>query len=113
MAVRLQRIYDEPDGGHRVLVDRLWPRGVSKQRAALDAWAKDIAPSDGLRKEFHAGALSFDAFRVAYVDELTGRQDLIRRLFARDDLVLVTASKDPAQSHVQVLVDFAAALQNE
>lgn len=54
MALRIKRIYDEPSetDGKRVLVDRLWPRGVSKQRAALDLWLKDVAPSPGLREWF-------------------------------------------------------------
>lgn len=98
--VRILRVYDEPDGGRRILVDRLWPRGVSKERAALDLWAKHLAPSDELRREFHAG-MPWAAFESAYRHELQ-RVDLAELGdVAAGDVVLLTASgRDPCHAHV-------------
>lgn len=74
MELRVRRVYDEPTekDGFRVLVDRLWPRGLSKERAAIDLWAKDAAPSAELRKAFHHEGMSWEAFEAAYRAELTG-----------------------------------------
>lgn len=101
--MRVARIYDEPDGGHRILIDRLWPRGVSREQAALDPWAKDLAPSDGLRKAFHDG-LPFEAFAAAYREELEGADLAPLR---RDDAVLLTAAKG-RPCHADVLLDMLA-----
>jgi uncharacterized protein YeaO (DUF488 family) len=101
MAIRIGRIYDPPDGGTRILVDRLWPRGVSKQRAALATWSKGLAPSDALRKEFHAG-MPWAAFETAYRHELEGADLAPLR---GDDVVLLTASRsDPCHAHVLAAV---------
>jgi len=69
---RVKRIYEPAaaDDGYRVLVDRLWPRGVSKQKAHIDAWLKEIAPSDALRKQFHGQADTWKEFVAAYAREL-------------------------------------------
>jgi uncharacterized protein YeaO (DUF488 family) len=69
---RVKRIYEPAaaDDGYRVLVDRLWPRGVSKQKAHIDAWLKEIAPSDALRKKFHGQADTWKKFVAAYAREL-------------------------------------------
>jgi uncharacterized protein YeaO (DUF488 family) len=69
---RVKRIYEpaSADDGVRVLVDRLWPRGVSKQKAHIDAWLKEIAPSDALRKKFHGQADTWKEFVAAYAREL-------------------------------------------
>jgi uncharacterized protein YeaO (DUF488 family) len=69
---RVKRIYEpaSADDGFRVLVDRLWPRGLSKQKAHIDAWLKEIAPSDALRKEFHGHAETWRDFVAAYGHEL-------------------------------------------
>lgn len=74
MELRLKRVYDDPgaDDGFRVLVDRLWPRGLSKERAAVDLWAKDVAPSAELRRAFHHDGLSWPDFESAYRAELAG-----------------------------------------
>jgi uncharacterized protein YeaO (DUF488 family) len=70
----LKRVYEPPhaDDGTRILVDRLWPRGIAKAKAKIDLWLKDIAPSDGLRKRFHGKPDDWDAFRAAYFTELKG-----------------------------------------
>ncbi|MFM5923973.1 MAG: DUF488 domain-containing protein [Novosphingobium sp.] len=89
MTLRLKRIYESPaaDDGARFLVDRLWPRGVSKERAALTAWLKVLAPSDDLRREFHQASESdsaWQAFQAAYFAELgasgPGTQAALREL---------------------------------
>ena len=108
---RLKRIYDPPDGadGHRVLVDRLWPRGVSKAEADLAEWAKDAAPSDALRKWYHAGAGDWPEFRRRYLRELAenpGATDaLVARLRAGETVTLLYASRDESQNHALVLAE--------
>lgn len=74
MDIRLKRVYDEPASGDgfRVLVDRLWPRGLSKERAAVDLWAKDVAPSTELRRAFHHAGMSWEDFATSYRAELDG-----------------------------------------
>ena len=84
----LKRVYELPDQGDgtRILVDRLWPRGIAKDKARIDLWLKDIAPSDALRKRFHGKPDDWDAFRAAYFAELGGAaakaaaQELLDRL---------------------------------
>ncbi|MDI2125978.1 DUF488 domain-containing protein [Yinghuangia seranimata] len=110
---RLRRVQDPPEAadGCRVLVDRLWPRGVSKERAALDAWAKEVAPSTELRKWFHAqGEGVFPEFAARYAAELEGdeQQAGIADLRARaldGPVTLLTAVKDPAGSYLSVLLE--------
>ncbi|MGH4030973.1 DUF488 domain-containing protein [Actinomycetota bacterium Odt1-20B] len=109
--VRVRRIYDppEPDDGYRVLVDRLWPRGESKEKARLDEWLKDVTPSNELRKWFHGGEGTFEQFRHRYETEL--KQPEAARALAhltdlsrRGPLTLLTAAKDPEHSHAAVLL---------
>jgi uncharacterized protein YeaO (DUF488 family) len=70
--INIKRIYDKPsdEDGIRILVDRLWPRGVSKEKAGINFWFKDIAPSNELRKLFHAAAIDFNEFKERYLREL-------------------------------------------
>ena len=70
----LKRVYEAPDeaDGYRVLVDRLWPRGLTKAKARVDLWLKDVAPSDDLRKRFHHDAAKWKDFVAAYDKELAG-----------------------------------------
>ena len=74
MTVRIKRVYDAPEAsdGMRILVDRLWPRGIAKEKARIDLWLKDISPSDDLRRRFHARPESWDEFRTLYAEELEG-----------------------------------------
>ena len=108
----IRRIYDEDagDGAYRVLVDRLWPRGFTKARAAIDEWAKDVAPSTELRRWYGHDPALFDQFARRYARELSKAPaaDAIARL--RDTaserrLALVTATKDVEHSGAQVLLD--------
>lgn len=109
MSVAIARIYDdEIPAGTRVLVDRLWPRGVSKQEANLDDWCKDLAPSDELRRWYGHDPDRFGAFRDRYLDELHNdiSRETLRELAEtarRDGLVLLTATRDVEHSQAVVL----------
>jgi uncharacterized protein YeaO (DUF488 family) len=108
---RIKRIYDEPatDDGYRVLVDRLWPRGVSKERAALDLWLKDAAPSPDLRTWFNHEAAKFAEFSARYDTELE-HNDAIQQLKSLEKshqtITLLYAAHDPRINHAQVLKAF-------
>ena len=94
--------------GQRVLVDRLWPRGVSKETAKLEEWVPDLAPSDELRRWFGHDPERFDEFRRRYVDELRERRPLLTdlRRRARDGTVtLLFAAKDTERNNAIVLAD--------
>src|ERR1051326_2739691 len=71
--LRIKRVYEPPeaDDGTRILVDRLWPRGISTHKARIDLWLKDIAPSDALRKRYHGTPENWEEFRAAYFGKLT------------------------------------------
>ncbi|MFH8611697.1 DUF488 domain-containing protein [Streptomyces sp. NPDC018029] len=110
--VQVKRIYDtaERDDGARVLVDRLWPRGVSKERAALDTWDKELAPSTELRRWYDHDPERFDAFAERYRQELAdddraAELDRLRAVARAGRLTLLTATKDLPHGHVRVLVD--------
>ncbi|MDA0164441.1 DUF488 family protein [Solirubrobacter ginsenosidimutans] len=110
MDIRLKRAYDTaaPEDGHRVLVDRLWPRGVSRERARLDGWERDLAPSTELRQWFGHDPERFDEFRLRYVDELRHHRPQLTELrrWARDGtLTLVYAAADTDHNDARVLAD--------
>jgi uncharacterized protein YeaO (DUF488 family) len=108
--VRVARIYDPPTpaDGARVLVDRIWPRGVSRDRARLDAWARDAAPSRALRQWYGHDPARFPEFRRRYAAELSagaacGALEDLRARLARGPLTLLTATRDVAHSQAAVL----------
>ncbi|WNI22988.1 DUF488 family protein [Streptomyces sp. ITFR-16] len=113
--LRVRRVYDprENGDGTRVLVDRLWPRGVSRERAAIDRWLKDITPSDELRSWYHGdrSETRYDSFVDRYRAELADPahtaavDELVRLVRDGGPVTLVTAVKDVPHSHVPVLVD--------
>lgn len=114
LTISLERVHDllddygPADGERRVLVDRLWPRGVKKERLVHDEWDKDVAPSSELRKEFHGGELDFEEFSARYRRELEegeAAQVLLDRAEedGADTLVLLFAAKDVEHNHAQVL----------
>ncbi|MGW0988648.1 DUF488 domain-containing protein [Streptomyces sp. NPDC002486] len=110
MSVRLRRVYEpaEPEDGARVLVDRLWPRGLAKEAARVDEWPKALTPSTELRRWYHAGEGSYEEFSERYGAELASEDasealDHVRELVRRGDVTLLTASKTPEQSHAAVL----------
>jgi uncharacterized protein YeaO (DUF488 family) len=108
---RIKRIYDPPapEDGFRVLVDRLWPRGITKQRAALDLWLKEVAPSTELRTWFHAQRDGFDEFAERYRAELapTPAVDELREAAkAHPAVTLLYTVKDPERNHAAVLAEY-------
>jgi len=108
--VRIKRIYDEadPEDGHRVLVDRLWPRGISRERAALDEWRKDLAPSPELRTWWRHDPERFAEFADRYRAELAASRaadDFRAAVRARPLTTLLFAAHDPRINHAVVLRD--------
>ena len=113
MAIVIRRAYDEPrdDDGLRVLVDRLWPRGLRKDGAAIDAWPKDAAPSTELRHWFHEHG-DFAAFAERYRDELEAGEAgaaLAATLAPHEHVTFLTALREVEPSHASVLRDWIAA----
>ncbi|MFI1760472.1 DUF488 domain-containing protein [Streptomyces sp. NPDC020800] len=112
MSVRVRRIYDpsEPDDGLRVLVDRLWPRGLAKEAAQVDEWPKGLTPSAELRRWFHGDEGSYEEFRRRYEAELAAPEaaellDGLRESVRKGPVTLLTASKKPEQNHATVLAE--------
>src|SRR6476469_1949880 len=108
--VRAKRVYDpaEPGDGYRVLIDHIWPRGVSKERARLDLWARELAPSDELRKWFDHVPERFAEFRSRYRDELAGQSDRVgalRRRAQEGAVTIVYAARDTEHNNAVVLAE--------
>ncbi|MEC5179538.1 DUF488 domain-containing protein [Arthrobacter sp. CG_A4] len=109
----IKRVYDAPadDDGCRVLVDRLWPRGVSKERAQLALWLKEVAPSPPLRQEFAHRKERFADFSVAYAAELEDNpavQTLLDLAAEHGKVTLLFGARDPETNHARVLQEFLA-----
>jgi len=110
MAVRMKRAYDRPErsDGYRVLIDRIWPRGVSKQEARLDEWARELAPSSELRRWFGHDPAKFDEFRRRYRNELAEHEEKLRELRRRarnGPLTLVYSARDTEHNDAVVLTE--------
>jgi uncharacterized protein YeaO (DUF488 family) len=113
MTVVIKRVYEpvSPRDGTRVLVDRLWPRGLTKATAALDEWLRDLAPSDELRRWYHARPGEWANFRKKYLKELSHpkAESALRRLYQfgnkRKRLTLLFASKNETRNNAVVLKD--------
>lgn len=108
--VALKRAYEpaSSDDGARILVDRLWPRGVSKEKAALTEWMKEIAPSDELRRWFNHDPARWDEFREQYMRELEGHAELldhIRKMAKAGPVTLIYGAKDQQHNEAIVLCD--------
>jgi uncharacterized protein YeaO (DUF488 family) len=108
MTIRLKRAYEQPapEDGTRVLVERLWPRGLSKERAAVDLWLREAAPSPELRRWFGHDPAKWDEFRRRYRDELRDRPEELERLrdLARSGpLTFVFAARDADRSSAALL----------
>jgi uncharacterized protein YeaO (DUF488 family) len=113
MGFVIKRVYDSPTAsdGYRVLVDRLWPRGVRKERAELDEWAKDVAPSPELRTEWHHHRERFDEFAARYRDELDenpAAEALLATGRARERVTLLFGARDEQVNHATVLLGWLA-----
>ena len=108
--VRVKRIYDPAadDDGYRVLIDHVWPRGVTRERAALDEWAKDLAPSSELRRWFGHLPDRFPAFRSRYLHELerhAERIDELRRRASTEPLTILYAARDREHNNAVVVAE--------
>src|SRR5687768_17888491 len=108
--VRVKRVYDEPDpsDGYRVLIDHVWPRGVSRERAHLDDWARELAPSDDLRRWFAHDPTRFNEFRVRYGGELVDQRDRLFDLARRarsGPVTIVYAARDQQHNNAVVVAD--------
>jgi len=111
MTIAIKRVYEPATraDGARVLVDRLWPRGLTKERAALDEWLRDLAPSDELRRWYHARPDQWPAFRQKYLKELAqpdrerGLQQLYELAHKQKGLTLLFASKNESRNNALVL----------
>ena len=110
MDVRLKRAYEPaaPSDGHRVLIDRLWPRGLSRERAGVDEWLRELAPSTALRRWFGHDPGRFAEFRRRYIEELRGERaqlTALRRRASGGTLTLVYAARDTEHNDAVVLAD--------
>lgn len=112
--LRWKRIYDtaEEDDGFRILIDRLWPRGISKADAQLGDWARDVAPSAALRSAYHKNETDYKTFAEAYEkelydnDEMTGFIKEIKNKLETGNVTLLYASREPEHSQIPVLRSF-------
>jgi len=110
MLIQIKRIYEPAMAadGFRVLVDRLWPRGVKKEDAKIDLWAKDITPTTQLREDYHSGRDTWPVFEGKYRPELLGNPALngfIEAIEGKGTVTLLFAGKNTEHTHVQVIVD--------
>ena len=109
--VKLKRAYAAParSDGQRVLVDRVWPRGITKEESLIDDWIKDVAPSTALRKWFNHEPLKWNEFKRRYFRELDGRPDALKRLLARSrrgTVTLVFGARDVDHNNAVALKDY-------
>ena len=108
MAIKLKRVYEKPEraDGVRILVDRLWPRGLTKEKAAVDLWLKNIAPSTELRKWFGHDPEKWKEFQKKYRRELKENKeavDTLKEYLKKGNVTLLYAAKDEAHNEAQVL----------
>lgn len=121
MSIELRRVYDPPgpddvsgaSGGVRILVDRLWPRGLTKEKARIDVWLKAVAPSNDLRRWIHQNMAKWAEFESRYFVELDANPEAVAQLLdylKRGDAVLLYAAKSTTQNHARVLKAYVEAL---
>ena len=108
MKIRIKRAYEQPaaEDGERILVDRLWPRGLTKEKAKIDLWLKDVAPSTELRKWFAHDPAKWAEFRSRYLDELKKDKEqlsLLRQEAAKGAVTLVYGAKDQQHNEAVIL----------
>lgn len=109
--IMIKRVYEpaDPSDGFRVLVDRLWPRGLTKERVQAGLWLKDIAPSTELRKWFHHDPSNWDEFKARYYAELDTRSDAVNLLLAEAEkgtLTLLYSAHDPENNQAAALREY-------
>jgi uncharacterized protein YeaO (DUF488 family) len=117
--LKIKRVYEgkEADDGERILIDRLWPRGVSKDKAGLDAWQKELAPSTALRQWFDHDPEKWEEFKKRYRKELAAPKskrllEEIARTAERHNVTLIYSAKDTEHSDVRVLEELIAKLMS-
>ncbi len=113
-----KRVYDNPEknDGIRVLVDRLWPRGLSREKAEVEVWMKDIAPGDDLRKWFAHRSDRWEEFRLRYRTELEGNADLVRQILdmgRRKRVTLLYSTHDTERNNARVLLEYLRERERE
>jgi uncharacterized protein YeaO (DUF488 family) len=114
LKIRIERIYDNPKGDNsfRILVDRLWPRGLSKDKARIDLWQKDIAPSNALRKWFGHDEKKWDEFKRKYFKELDKKNDsdafdrIIKMVKVQDSITLLYGAKEERFNNAAALKEY-------
>jgi uncharacterized protein YeaO (DUF488 family) len=109
--IAIKRVYDDAteSDGVRILVDRLWPRGLSKGRARLDLWLKDVAPSDALRRWFGHDPARWDEFKRRYFEELKNNEEAVTPIVskaARERVTLLFGAKDEQYNNAAALKEF-------
>lgn len=109
--IKIKRAYDtaEKNDGTRILVDRLWPRGVSKEKAKIDEWIKEIAPSDKLRKWFSHDESKWSEFKKKYFVELQSKEEFVLKIIEEQTnhtVTLIYAAKDEAHNNAVALKEF-------
>lgn len=112
--LRQKRIYDqiETSDGYRMLVDRLWPRGISKEKAKLDSWEKNIAPTNELRKAFHHGEIDFATFKNRYLEEISMNEERFEFLkkvkteLEKGNVTFLFAAKSETENQASVLAEW-------
>lgn len=113
MELKIERIYTKPidTNGYRILVDRLWPRGISKENAKLDLWQKEIGPSNELRKWFGHDPAKFDEFKEKYLAELANNSDypnfikLVQTQLKTSNVILLYGAKDETHNQAVILLE--------
>lgn len=113
-SIKMKRVYEEADSkdGYRILVDRIWPRGVKKEDAAIDEWNKDITPTTAARKEFDHDPEKFPSFKKRYTKELDENDETesfienVKEKLKEDDVTFVYAAKDEQYNHVVILKEY-------
>ena len=113
--IQCKRVYDDASGddGYRVLVDRLWPRGIKKEALVMDEWCKTLAPSSELRKQYHAEIIDFTTFSQLYRAELDAglaEGQRIAQLAQKQNVTLLYAAKNRDQNHALVLAAWLSTL---
>jgi uncharacterized protein YeaO (DUF488 family) len=115
--MKTKRVYEEPvkGDGFRILVDRLWPRGLSKERARIDLWLKEVAPSDALRKWFGHDRARWEEFKRRYFKELADNQEVIESIIAKASqgtVTLLYGAKDVECNNAVALQEFIERQKN-
>jgi uncharacterized protein YeaO (DUF488 family) len=106
--IKMKRVYDPPDpeDGKRILIDRLWPRGIKKENLKMDEWLKEIAPSDKLRKWFSHDPKKYEGFKKRYIQELQDQPEILKRIKSearKGTVTILFSAKDTEHNNATVL----------